>query len=125
MRDYEVGYRKPPVHSRFKKGVCPNPKGRGGKTKVKAAEIVRRVLNEPVAIQERGRSRKIPRWQATVRRLFSRALRGDPRAASDLLKLRNSPELHSNDIIIRFTGGLPEDRQELYDANALRKLIED
>jgi hypothetical protein len=27
--DYEAGYGKPPKHSRFKKGVCANPRGRG------------------------------------------------------------------------------------------------
>jgi hypothetical protein len=25
MSDYDVGYGKPPKHSQFKKGVCPNP----------------------------------------------------------------------------------------------------
>ncbi len=124
MRDYEVGYGRPPMHSRFKKGVCPNPNGRRGSAKVKTAEIVKRVLNEPIAIQEKGRVRKISRWQAAVRRLFSRASRGDPRAASDLLKLRNSPELHSNDIVIRITGGLPDGRDP-FDTDAFRKLIED
>ncbi len=27
-RDYEIGYGKPPKHTRFKKGQCGNPKGR-------------------------------------------------------------------------------------------------
>ena len=58
MRDYEVGYGRPPMHSRLKKGVCPNPNGRRGSAKVKTAEIVKRVLNEPIAIQEKGRVRK-------------------------------------------------------------------
>ena len=27
-RDYKVGYKKPPLHSRFKKGQSGNPRGR-------------------------------------------------------------------------------------------------
>ena len=26
--DYEVGYKKPPKHTQWEKGQCPNPKGR-------------------------------------------------------------------------------------------------
>jgi hypothetical protein len=29
MADYEVGYKKPPRHSQFKKGNRANPHGRG------------------------------------------------------------------------------------------------
>ena len=29
MKGYEVGYCRPPKHSQFKKGECPNPRGRG------------------------------------------------------------------------------------------------
>ncbi|HWY14663.1 MAG TPA: DUF5681 domain-containing protein [Rhizomicrobium sp.] len=32
--DYEVGYRKPPLHTRFKKGVSGNPGGRPGAKKL-------------------------------------------------------------------------------------------
>jgi hypothetical protein len=109
MSDYQVGYGRPPHHSRFKKGVCSNPKGRGARKTIKAAEIVNRVLNDPVAVREMGRVRKMPRWKASARRLFSLALRGDPAAAATLLKLRNSPQLQSNDIVIEISGGLPDE----------------
>jgi hypothetical protein len=107
MSDYEVGYGKPPLHSRFKKGVCPNPKGRG-KAAFKADEIVKRVLNEPVVVHEKGKARKIPRWEVSPRRLFSMALRGDVGAAATLLRLRNSPVRLSKDILITIRGGLPD-----------------
>ena len=46
MSDYKVGHRKPPKHSRFKKGVSANPKGRRKRKPLLAAgDIVNNVLN--------------------------------------------------------------------------------
>ena len=44
MSDYEVGYGKPPKHSRFRKGVCANPRGRGKRRRFEAEEILKAVL---------------------------------------------------------------------------------
>jgi hypothetical protein len=38
--DYEVGYRKPPVHTRFKKGQSGNPRGRK-----KSSKNIRKIVN--------------------------------------------------------------------------------
>jgi hypothetical protein len=43
MSDYDVGYAKPPKHAQFKKGVCPNPHGRGKRRDLKVAEILDRI----------------------------------------------------------------------------------
>ena len=45
MGHYDVGYGKPPKHAQFKKGVCPNPHGRGKRRDLKVAEILNKVLN--------------------------------------------------------------------------------
>ena len=37
--DYEVGYKKPPIHTRFKPGVSGNPKGRPKGTKNLATDL--------------------------------------------------------------------------------------
>ena len=49
--DYDVGYRKPPKHSRFKKGVSANPAGRrpGSKNKETPELYFRRCFRKKVA----------------------------------------------------------------------------
>jgi len=37
---YEIGYGRPPKHTQFKKGTCPNPRGRGKQLTPAPAEIV-------------------------------------------------------------------------------------
>ena len=85
-RDYEVGYGKPPKHSRFKSGQSGNPGGRqkgsrGLKTDLQA-ELVGlmtiRINGEPV---------KGTRQRLFVRALASRAAAGDLKAAQILAPL--------------------------------------
>jgi|GEM_PF-6334778 len=79
---YGVGYRKPPEHTRFKKGQSGNPKGRPRKTPDHApapqsnTEIMRRVLAEEVPVRENGRTRKISKAEALERKRTQMALTG-------------------------------------------------
>ncbi len=52
--DYEVGYGKTPKHTRWPKGHCPNPKGRGKKQEKKdtIAEILDRLLEAKVTLRD-------------------------------------------------------------------------
>lgn len=84
--DYDVGYGKPPRHTRFKKGRSGNPKGRpkgarGLKTDLKAE------LNERVTIKENGKPRKLTKQQLMVKQLMAKAIKGDVRAISKLAEL--------------------------------------
>lgn len=87
--DYEVGYKRPPLHTRFQKGRSGNPKGRpkGGQN---LATVLARELAEPVTITERGRQRKITKLQASVKQLVNRAATGDHRAMQLLMALARS-----------------------------------
>ena len=63
--DYEVGYGKPPRHTRFKKGeASANPLGRPRKNL--AASLVEG-LNKKVVVTENGRRRKIAVREAILR----------------------------------------------------------
>ena len=45
MGNYKIGYGKPPKHSQFQKGVCPNPHGRGKRRGLEVDEIMNEVLH--------------------------------------------------------------------------------
>jgi hypothetical protein len=69
MSDYDVGYGRPPKHSQFKKGVCPNPRGRGKRGDLQIGEIMKRVLNATTEFRDRGKVKKASRLELSVRRL--------------------------------------------------------
>jgi hypothetical protein len=87
VSDYRVGYRKPPKHSRFKKGLSGNPKGRPKRKAPEAGEIVMDVLNATAEYSERGRIKKAPRWMLVLKTLVKFALKGDVRSAETLLTI--------------------------------------
>src|SRR5215204_1766862 len=61
--DYDVGYKKPPVHTRFRKGRSGNPRGRP-KGSANYLTTLRRVLAQKVTITELGNTRA---FQATLK----------------------------------------------------------
>jgi hypothetical protein len=84
--DYEVGYAKPPRHTRFKKGQSGNAKGRpvGAKN---LSTLLSEALNEPVIVTENGRYRKITKRQAMITQLVNRSATADFRALKILLDI--------------------------------------
>ena len=86
QRDYEVGYRKPPGHTRFKKGQSGNPKGRPAGAK-NLSTLLSEALNEPVVVTENGGHRKITKRQAIIKQLVNQSATADWRAILlDLLR---------------------------------------
>ena len=85
-RDYEVGFGRPPKHSRFRKGQSGNPRGRPKSSK-NVDKMLRDTLLRTVTISENGKRRKITALEAFFRQTLKGALRGDSRAADKLLKL--------------------------------------
>jgi Family of unknown function (DUF5681) len=94
MGDYEVGYKKPPLHSRFKAGNRANLRGRGKRKKLTEAEILKNVLNFPAEFRDRGKSKRAPRIELIVKRYGTAALKGDARSAAMLLELRKHFKSH-------------------------------
>ena len=109
MSDYDVGYGRPPKHSQFKKGVCPNPRGRGKRCDLQVGEILNKALNGKTEFRERGKVKKASRIELSIRRLAASAVKGDIGSAASLLKMRAHAEKYrdAGPMIIRVFGGPP------------------
>lgn len=83
----DVGYRKPPKHSRFKPGVSGNPRGRPKGARSFRDEL-QRELRKKVTITENGRTVIVPRQTALLWRLVAEALTGKAWAMKLVLDLR-------------------------------------
>src|ERR1700732_5340008 len=75
-RDYEVGYRKPPGHTRFTKGRSGNPRGRSPGAK-NLKTLLSEALNACVIVSDNGGRRKITKRAAHIHPP------GNPRGTTD------------------------------------------
>lgn len=82
--DYEVGYGKPPQHTRFKPGQSGNARGRPRKSK-ELNKLIQAELDKTIAVQEAGRERRITKREAIVTQLINRAIKGDAKASQFVL----------------------------------------
>jgi hypothetical protein len=85
-KDYDVGYHKPPKHSRFKPGQSGNWHGRPKGTRNLKTDLAEE-LAERIAISEGGRRRAVSKQRGMLKQLLAKALRGDVRAANTILGL--------------------------------------
>jgi uncharacterized protein DUF5681 len=85
--DYEVGYRKPPKHSRFQPGRSGNPEGRPKGSK-NLKTLFERELSERIVVREDGRAMEISRLHAIVKSWVLRAMKGDAKAMSLLINMK-------------------------------------
>ena len=74
--DDEVGYRKPPSHTRFKKGQSGNPAGRAPGVP-NARALIEKEGAEPITITENGVQKVITKREAACKALYARAMKGD------------------------------------------------
>jgi hypothetical protein len=94
--DYQVGYKKPPLHTRFQKGQSGNPSGRPrGSTTL--AGMLRAALDKTVVVTLNGKTRRRRKRDLICAQLVDRAAAGDMAASRILFVLlqqieRNAPE---------------------------------
>jgi hypothetical protein len=105
--NYDVGYGKPPVATRWKPGQSGNPHNKRRKHTSLAA-VVDACLAASVDIVEGDRLRTLTVYQAITLQLLRKLQEGDPRALSALRKYLHyadpNPEGQREFIVI---GGLP------------------
>lgn len=81
---YEVGYGKPPRHSRFEKGRSGNPRGRPKSSK-NLATLLTAALDQRISVSENGRRRRITKREAVVAQLVNKSAGADLKAMSMLI----------------------------------------
>jgi hypothetical protein len=100
MPDYEVGYGKPPVHTRFRKGASGNPTGKRSRQPT-FDELIAVELNKKVTVTENGESRRITKRQAIAMRCVQKAMQGDAKAQKQIaesLRLSESAQFGEREI---------------------------
>jgi Family of unknown function (DUF5681) len=88
QNEYEVGYKKPPVANRFKKGGSGNP---SGKRKERAEDlepgkILQAIDNEEIIVTIDGKRKRMRKGEIHFRQLFTKAIKGDLAAARLIAK---------------------------------------
>jgi hypothetical protein len=83
----DVGYRRPPKATRFKKGRSGNPRGRpkGGSRNI--GKVLLDVTRQKVSVTENGKTRQMPALEVAIRRLTNEAIQKDQSALKLLFSL--------------------------------------
>ncbi len=82
----KVGYKQPPEHPRFKKGVSGNPKGRprGKKTKT-AFEVFNAALDRRITVKTADGETRLRLVEAIALSLVQQAAKGDRHARKEVM----------------------------------------
>ena len=88
-KSYEVGYRKPPVATRFQKGTSGNPSGRPKKLAepLDPGIVLQSIDNEEIVVIDNGKRKPMTKAEIVFRQLFTKATRGDLTTARLIVRM--------------------------------------
>jgi Family of unknown function (DUF5681) len=80
--DYDVGYKRPPIPTRFKKGQSGNPRGRPKKVagELDLGTLLQAIDNEEILVFVDGKRKLMKRAEVEIRACFKKAIEEDPTA---------------------------------------------
>jgi uncharacterized protein DUF5681 len=84
--NYEVGWGKPPIGTRFRKGQSGNPKGRPRGTKNLKTDLMEE-LQETIVVREGDRTVRMSKQRAMIKTVMNKSLKGDARAIITLIRM--------------------------------------
>ena len=84
QREPAANYRKPPEHTRFKKGQSGNPRGRPAKN---LPALLAAALNEKVTVTENGKRRQVTKREAVIAQLVNKSASAELRATKMLIDM--------------------------------------
>jgi hypothetical protein len=115
-----VGYKNPPVQTRFKPGQSGNRRGRQKGLRNLSTDV-KRMLEEPIKVTVGGKERRVSSQEAALKRLREKALKGDARALDRLLAMA---ERHKGEAAADLAAGTPldDDDRAILDAYGLEIL---
>ena len=93
--NYEVGYGKPPRHTRFQKGRSGNPAGRP-RGKKNLATLLSDALDQKIIVVESGRRKKISKREAIVTQLVNKSASADLKATQIVLAMLRDVETRAD-----------------------------
>jgi Family of unknown function (DUF5681) len=91
MSHGKVGYKRPPVKNRYRKGQSGNPQG-GWKGQRNLPAVLAEVLNETVVVKQGNKSERMSKGEALIKMLMSMAHQGDRRAINAMINLTEKIE---------------------------------
>lgn len=106
--DYAVGYGRLPRQHQFKSGQSGNPRGRPKGVRSEA-DILAKLLNRKIPIQDRSRVRHVSVLEAAYYRVAQNALKGDLKAMNFLMHRQaavaqtrsgETPEMNEDDRVV-------------------------
>jgi Family of unknown function (DUF5681) len=88
-----VGYGRPPIHTRFRKGRSGNPTGKRKHGEAERAEaLIRQELYRSLTVRDGDGARKMTALQAVIRSLIACAAKGNVPAQRALVKVAQDIE---------------------------------
>ena len=115
QKDYEVGYKRPPKQTQWKKGQCGNPKRQYQRAPRGTVALIDAAFEKQIAIVEKGESRRVSVFEAILLQLWIKEMSGDTRALAARLQYQEFVATQSGppEIIIEHASQrLPETSNE-------------